>query len=325
MVAQLRSIYGVDQPLIARYGRRLMAALAGDLGFSRLHAQPVIEVIAPAILSTTRLMLTSSLLSVAIAVMLGIAAALREGRYVDHAVGLLTFVGLLMPTFWLALLLILLFSVKLHWFPASGIGSDDGGPGHVLRHLVLPVATLVLATTGHFVRYVRAATLEAMRRDHIRTARAKGASETRVVLVHFLRPALIPVVTVVALSFGTLFSGALVIETMFAQTGMGKLIYDAVQSNDYNLALIGLLFATLVTLLSNFAAILSIVCLIQGSTHRSIALPSARGTAIASWGCLARLRGDRAGMLGATGLVLLALFSLLATPLANALNGCATY
>jgi peptide/nickel transport system permease protein len=114
--------------------------------------------------------------------------------------------------------------------------------------------TLALFYTGQFSRFVRAAMIETLRMDHVRTARAKGAAERRVVLVHALRNAMIPVVTVMALSFGTLFSGALVTETMFAIPGMGKTIYDAILGNDYNLALTGLLFATLVTLLSNLTA-----------------------------------------------------------------------
>jgi peptide/nickel transport system permease protein len=116
------------------------------------------------------------------------------------------------------------------------------------------VTTLALATAGQFTRYVRASMIETLRLDYVRTARAKGADERRVVLVHAFRNALIPVVTVIALSFGTLFSGALITETMFAQPGMGKMIYDAILGNDYNLALVGLLFATFVTLLSNLVA-----------------------------------------------------------------------
>ena len=133
-------------------------------------------------------------------------------------------------------------------------GIDDGGALDQLRHLALPVITLTLANTGIFTRYVRAAMIETMRMDFIRTARAKGLSEERIIVAHALRNALIPVVTIMALSFGTLFSGALVTETMFAQFGMGKMIYDAILGNDYNLALSGLLFATLVTLASNLAA-----------------------------------------------------------------------
>jgi peptide/nickel transport system permease protein len=152
-------------------------------------------------------------------------------------------------------MLIFVFAVSLGLVPAGGIATvGDGGLADRLRHLALPVATLTLASMGGHLRYVRAAMIETLSQDYIRTARAKGAGEARVLVHHALRNALIPVITVVALSFGALFSGALVTETMFAYPGMGKLIYDAILGNDYNLALAGLLLATATTLFANLAA-----------------------------------------------------------------------
>jgi peptide/nickel transport system permease protein len=255
VVAHLRAIYGLDQPLLLRYGHWLLAALTGDFGFSRIHSQPVLDVLGPALGQTCKLMISSFILSVVFAFALGIIAALKPGGVVDSVISLTAFAGISVPVFWLALILILLFAVQLHWFPASGTGSvEDGGVLDQLWHFAMPVLTLTLANTGQFTRYVRAAMIETLRMDHIRTARAKGAPEARVVLVHAFRNALIPVVTIMALSFGTLFSGALVTETMFAIPGMGKMIYDAILGNDFNLALTGLLFATLITLASNLAA-----------------------------------------------------------------------
>jgi peptide/nickel transport system permease protein len=200
-------------------------------------------------------MISAFTLSVVLALVLGIVAALRPGGALDGAISLAAFAGISVPVFWLALVLILVFAVQLHWLPASGTPSlGEHGFAAQVRHLLLPVVTLALFYTGQFSRFVRAAMIETLRMDHVRTARAKGAPERRVVLVHALRNAMIPVVTVMALSFGTLFSGALVTETMFAIPGMGKTIYDAILGNDYNLALTGLLFATLVTLLSNLMA-----------------------------------------------------------------------
>jgi len=253
-VARLRAIYGLDQPLMLRYWHWLLAALQGDFGFSRIHSQPVLEVLLPALWQTAKLLVSSFVLSVALAFALGILAALRPGGVVDGLVSLFAFAGISIPVFWLALMLILIFAVNLHWFPASGIANvGDGSAGDQLRHLAMPVATLALANTGGFTRYVRASMIETLRMDYVRTARAKGAGAGRVVLVHALRNALIPVVTVMGLNFGALFGGALLTETMFAQPGMGKMIYDAILGNDFNLALTGLLFATLVTLLSNLA------------------------------------------------------------------------
>jgi len=254
VVARLRAIYGLDQPLMLRYWHWLTAALQGNFGFSRIHSQPVLEVLLPALWQTAKLLVSSFVISVVLAFALGILAALRPGGIVDGIVSLFAFAGISIPVFWLALMLILVFAVNLHWFPASGIANvGDGSLGDQLRHLVMPVTTLALANTGGFTRYVRASMIETLRMDHVRTARAKGAGAGRVVLIHAFRNALIPVVTVMGLNFGTLFGGALLTETMFAQPGMGKMIYDAILGNDFNLALTGLLFATLVTLLSNLA------------------------------------------------------------------------
>ena len=255
-VAQhLREIYGLDQPLLLRYWHWLMAVLSGDLGFSRVHSQPVLEVLLPALWRTFRLIGISFVISVVLSFVLGVLAARRPGGVVDGVVSMFAFAGISVPVFWLALMMILVFAVTLHWLPASGIANvGDGGFVDHVRHLIMPVITLALATTGVFTRYVRASMIETLRMDHVRTARAKGVAEPRVVYVHALRNALIPVVTVMALNFGGLFGGALITETMFAQPGMGKMIYDSILGNDYNLALSGLLFATLMTLLCNLAA-----------------------------------------------------------------------
>jgi peptide/nickel transport system permease protein len=260
--ARLKAVYGLDRPLVERFGAWSKAALSGELGFSRLFAQPVTEVLGPRLVNTSLLMGLSFVLSLAIAFPVGIAAARRPGSLVDETVNLLCFAGISVPPFWLALLLILLFAVGLGWLPASGVATvGDGSLGDRALHLVLPVLTLTLASVGGYTRFIRAALIEVMRQDFIRTARATGASERRVVLGHALRNALIPVVTIVALSFGGLFSGALITETMFAYPGMGKLIFDAIMGNDYNLALAGLLFATLVTLVANLGADLASVAL----------------------------------------------------------------
>jgi peptide/nickel transport system permease protein len=253
--SRLRALYGLDRPIVERYWTWLSGALHGDLGYSRAFQRPVLDVLLPRLGNTLILMGSSFLLSVAIALPLGIMAALRPNSGLDNAINLACFAGISVPVFWLALLLILLFSVALEWLPAGGMGTI-GSTGLIdrLRYLALPVATLTIASVGGFARYMRAALIETLRQDFIRTARAKGASRARVVLLHGVRNALIPVVTIMALSFGALFSGALVTETMFAYPGMGRLIYDSIMGNDFNLALVGLLFATLLTLLGNLAA-----------------------------------------------------------------------
>ena len=254
-VARLKAAYGLDRPLLARYLGWTGTVMRGDLGYSRLFGTPVVSVVLPRLANSLVLMGSSFVIAFAAALALGTIAAQRPNSRVDAAVNLLCFAGVSVPTFWLALILILVFAAQLGWFPASGMTTTGvGGAGDRLSHLVLPVATLVLANLGGYTRYVRVAMREALAQDHIRTARAKGASELRVVFHHALRTALVPVLTILALSFGSLVSGALVTETMFAYPGMGKLIFDAVMGNDYNLAMAGLLLATATTLAANFAA-----------------------------------------------------------------------
>jgi peptide/nickel transport system permease protein len=254
-IARLKQVHGLDRPLLQRYGSWLAAALQGDFGYSRLHARPVLDVLLPRLGNTCLLMGLSLLLAFALALPAGIFAALKPRSWYDYTLNLFAFAGISMPSFWLALLLILLFAVELGWLPAGGVqtvGVDRFGDRAV--HLVLPVLTLTVLTAGGLLRFTRAAMIEALRQDYIRTARAKGLGPYGVVVGHALRNAMIPVVTVLALNFGALFSGALIAETMFAYLGMGKLIYDSILGNDFNVALVGLLFATLLTLASNLGA-----------------------------------------------------------------------
>ncbi len=251
-IQQLREIYGLDRPILQRYLAWLGNALSGDFGYSRLFALPVEAILLPRLGNTLMLMGAAFVIAFGIALPAGIAAARRPWGLTDGLVNLTAFAGISLPPFWLAILLIILFSVTLGWLPAGGMG--DGSLSQSLLYMVLPVTTLTLAAVGSHIRFVRAAMMEALRQDHIRTARAKGLKERQVVYGHALRNAMIPIVTILALDFGTLFSGALITETMFGWLGMGKTIYDAIMGNDYNLALIGLLMATFVVLLANLLA-----------------------------------------------------------------------
>ncbi len=266
--ARLRALYGLDRPIFERYLSWLGAALQGDFGFSRLHRRPVLEVLLPRLGNTALLMGLAFLLAFALALPAGVAAALRPRGPADTAINLFAFAGISLPPFWLAILLIMLFAVVLGWLPAGGMAPSGAGLGVQVQHLLLPIATLTLATIGGIVRFVRAATMEALRQDYVRTARAKGLDERQVVFGHVLRNAMIPVVTILALNFGALFSGALITETMFGYLGMGKAIYDAILGNDFNLALVGLLLATLTTLLANLLADLCYTWLDPRITYR---------------------------------------------------------
>ncbi|MCH7957821.1 MAG: ABC transporter permease [Proteobacteria bacterium] len=267
--ARLRELYGVDKPVVERYANWLMAALGGDLGYSRLYAAPVLDVLLPALGNTLILLGLTLVLSLAIGLPAGVVAALRPYSRTDYAINLFAFAGISVPAFWLGLLLIIVFAVILGVLPAGGTETVGGaGFWDQAKYLVLPVANLTLASVGGHTRYMRAAMMETLRQDYIRTARAKGAGRARVVLGHALRNAMIPVVTIIALQFGYLFSGALITETIFAYPGMGKLIFDSIMGNDFNLALVALLFATLVTLIGNLLADVTYAWLDPRITYR---------------------------------------------------------
>lgn len=254
--ARLRAYYGLDQPWHARYALWLKGALSGNFGISRSFNAPVWDVLAPRLLNTLYLVGLSLLLAVALALPLAIIAARRPYGWLDSGINFFCFAGISIPPFWLAMMLILIFAVTLQWLPAGGVlpvGAADE-IGLRLRHLILPVTCLTLLTVGDFTRFIRAELLNQMSRDHIRTARAKGLPETQVLLRHALRAALVPAVTVIALSLGTVFSGALITEIVFAYLGMGKLIFDAITLNDYNLAMASLMLASAMVLLGNFLA-----------------------------------------------------------------------
>lgn len=252
-VAKLRAIYGVDQPIAARYLSWLFAALHGDLGFSRIQHRPVLDVVIPALGNTLLLTGSAFLISTAIALSLGTIAALRPGRWIERTINLLAYCGISLPGFWLGLLLIYVFAVKLGVLPAGGMPRP--GEAHpAWAYIVLPLATLVTVEIGGLTRYTRAAVLEVIGQDHVRTAHAKGLAPWRIVLRHVLRNAMIPVVTVIALDFGHLLSGVTLIETMFGWRGMGRLIYESIMGNDYNLALVCLLATTAMILLGSILA-----------------------------------------------------------------------
>ena len=252
--AALRELYGLDLPIYERYWNWVTAALQGDLGYSRLFGQPVLDVLFPALGNTVILMGTAFTFAVLVAIPIGTLAASRPRSAVDYGINLFAFAGISIPSFWLALMLIIIFSVFLGWLPAGGIASAGAGLLEYVSYMVLPVLTIATLSIGNYTRYTRSSMLETLRQDYIRTARAKGASRPRVVWRHALRNALIPVVTILALDFGYLFSGALVTETIFSWPGMGKLIFDSVMGNDFNLALVALLFATALVLTANLLA-----------------------------------------------------------------------
>jgi peptide/nickel transport system permease protein len=253
-IVNLRHIYGVDQPLGARYWAWLIQAIKGDFGYSRMQHRPVMEIIVAGLGNTFILMGIAFVISTVIAIFLGTIAATRRGSWMDRAINMVAYAGISVPSFWLALVLIYIFAVKLGWLPAGGMPHPGDGAQGWASHLLLPVLALVMVEIGGLTRFARAAMIEVLGQDYIRTARAKGITSNRMLFRHALRNAMIPVITIIALGFGHLFSGALLIENMFAWRGMGRLILEAIMGNDYNLALVCLLFTTAMILVANILA-----------------------------------------------------------------------
>jgi peptide/nickel transport system permease protein len=253
-IANLRHIYGVDQPLGARYWAWLVQAVQGDFGYSRMQHRPVMDIIVAGLGNTLVLMGIAFIISTVIAIFLGTIAATRRGSWMDRAINMVAYAGISVPSFWLALVLIYIFAVKLGWLPAGGMPHPGDGAQGWASHLLLPVLALVMVEIGGLTRFARAAMIEVLGQDYIRTARAKGITSNRMLFRHALRNAMIPVITIIALGFGHLFSGALLIENMFAWRGMGRLILEAIMGNDYNLALVCLLFTTAMILVANILA-----------------------------------------------------------------------
>jgi peptide/nickel transport system permease protein len=223
--AQMRAQLGLDRPLGEQYARYLAHALAADLGRS-LHSQdPVTLLVAERLPATAELMVAAMFVALSLAFPLGIVAALHHGRWPDQAAGTFAVLGVAMPNFWLGPMLILLFAIRLDWLPVNG---RDG-----LAHLVLPALTLGMGMAALLSRMTRASLVAVLGEDFIRTARAKGQREPQVVLVHALRNALIPVITVIGLQIGVLLSGAIITESIFDWPGLGSLLLEAIRSRDY--------------------------------------------------------------------------------------------
>jgi peptide/nickel transport system permease protein len=226
-VAALRHDLGLDRPLLGQLAGFLQRGVRGDLGYSIAFRTPVGELIRSRYPATVALATTALLLAIAIGIPLGVVAAVRRGSALDRGIRLLSLVGVCVPGVALGPILMLVGAIRLGWLPVSG----RGGPSH----LVLPATTLALGMVGILVRLTRASTLVALDADHVRTARAKGASALRVVVRHVLPGALLPVVTVVGLQTGALLTGAVIAETIFAWPGVGRLVVQAIAARDYPL------------------------------------------------------------------------------------------
>ncbi|MFI5327955.1 MAG: nickel ABC transporter permease [Candidatus Rokuibacteriota bacterium] len=224
-IARFRTAMGFDDPVAVQYVRFLKGAVRGDFGESLRHGEPAMALVVERLPATFQLAGAGLLIALVLAIPAGIISAMKRNTAVDYVATVSALLGQAMPTFWLGIMLILVFSVRLNWLPSSGRGG--------LEHLILPAITLGLFTTARITRLTRSGMLEVLAQDYIRTARAKGVGEAPVVWKHALKNASIPIVTIVGIDLGTLLGGSVITETIFAWPGVGRLSVQAIFNRDY--------------------------------------------------------------------------------------------
>ena len=257
---RLRKLYGFDDPFYVQYWKWLWQLLQLNPGYSREYGQPVFDIIWPALKNTLVLTISAVVIGKAIAILLGIFSAVRQYSIGDYVLTGVTFIAYSVPAFWLALMMIILFSVKLGWLPTSGLVNADLTPGSWeaivdwMKHLILPVAVLAISEIIQVQRFMRSSMLEVLRQDYLTTARAKGLSEGVVIGRHALKNALIPVVTIIAATMPRVVGGSTVVETVFAYPGMGRLLYTSIMGNDFVVAMTVVMIIAITVVFFNLLA-----------------------------------------------------------------------
>jgi peptide/nickel transport system permease protein len=251
----VRHNMGLDRPVHEQLVIWLGNLARGNLGISYTQYRPVSEVIWDVVPNTLLLMGTGMMISLAAALIFGVLAARRPGGFFDSLTSFVSYFGLAMPVFWFGLMLQLLFAVHLGWLPSAGMQSAAGGGAlDVARHLALPAFTIAIGSIAGWSRYVRSSTIESLSQDYVRTGRAKGIDEQRVLLGHVLRNALIPFITVVGIDVPLYLTGAVLTETVFSWPGMGRLFFDALTVRDYPILMGILLLGAVLIVLGNLIA-----------------------------------------------------------------------
>ncbi|MFH1071256.1 MAG: ABC transporter permease [Candidatus Glassbacteria bacterium] len=247
-IGAIRRQMGLDRPVVERYGLFLAGVARGELGYSYRQRRPVTRVLAERFPATFKLAVASILIALLVGVPAGVIAARRQGGFLDYGVMAASLLGISTPVFWLGLMLIVLFSVRLGWLPVGGYGESGG-----LRWLILPAVSLSAISTGYFARITRSSFLEVLRSDYVLAARARGLPERWIIGRHALRNAAIPLVTVIGTNLAGLLGGAVATETVFAWPGIGRAIYDAILVRDLPVVEGGVLFLAFIFVVSNLA------------------------------------------------------------------------
>ena len=251
-LAVFRREYGLDRSITERYASWIGNLLVGDFGISYAYKTPVWPLIAERLALTYPLAVAAMLLTVVLALSLGVLAAARHNRPADVIVMGISQLGISIPNFWFGLLLILLFAVNLGWLSAGGFPGWSNGPGPALQSMILPSVALAAVQAAILARITRSAVLEVLREDFVRTARAKGLRRHAVLWRHVLRNALIPVITIIGLQFGNLLAGAIVVEQVFSLPGLGRLIFQAISNRDIEVVKAAVVLLAFTVVVVNF-------------------------------------------------------------------------
>ncbi len=259
-IDQLRKLYHLDDPIVMRYVGWASQVVQGQLGYSRQYKIPVQNLVLPRLQNTLILSITALVVALSVALVLGVISAVKQYSIVDYASMAFAFFGFSVPGFWLGLMLIVLFSVNLHWLPPGGIMSSDVGPTFWeqftdrAKYLIMPVIVTSFTEMASWTRYTRNSLLDVLQLDYLRTARAKGLTEQSVVVKHALKNSLLPLITVIGGSFARFFAGATITETVFSYPGMGKLLYDSVMGNDFVVSMAILMLLSFMVIWGNLIA-----------------------------------------------------------------------
>lgn len=255
-IVRIKHNMGLDKPFIVRYFYWLKAIVGGDFGFSMITHNKVSVEIAARVVPTLILMGTSMVIAILIAIFLGVYVAMNKNKAIDKIVTLISYIGISIPSFWFAMILISIFSMKLKLLPSIGMHTIgiENSTFDVIRHMILPCIVLAFPNISMLIRYVRSSVINEMKQDYTQTAIAKGVSQKRLMYIHILKNSLLPLITILCMSLPDIFTGAFITETIFGWPGMGRLGITSFQSMDYPMIMAIIMMSSVLLILGNFVA-----------------------------------------------------------------------
>lgn len=254
-IEQLREQMGLNGTVVSQYFSWLKNVLKGNWGYSLISNRPVLDLILSKLPSTMLLMATSLILSVVIAIPLGLIAGLHENKAIDHILSFFTYIGISIPTFWFAILLIVIFTLKLGWLPSVGMRSTGVNTTiDLIKHLIMPSMALSIGNTAVFVRYIRTNTIKQLHEEYVTTVQSKGANSSYILRHHVLKNCLLPIITLVGMNLASLVTGSFIIESIFGWPGMGTLGMSAINTRDYPMIMGFTMLSCMILILGNLVA-----------------------------------------------------------------------